>query len=454
MDPDVVILGGGTAGYSTALRAAQLGKQVTLVERDDRLGGTCLLRGCIPTKALLRSAEVMDTVVRSEAWGIRATGSPDIDGIRTFRDTMVDRLVTGLTHLMSERKVEVIHGSGRLVKGPAVEVDGRRVAATDVVLATGSRPKSLPHVAEGPRVMTSDRALALETIPSSVVVIGAGAIGLEFASFYRSMGAEVTVVEALQRIAPAEDEDISKQLVRSFKKRGIAAHAQASVTSVEESATSVSVTFDKAGVSTTVEAETCLVAVGRGPVADGLEAAGLELDRGHVRVDENLRTNIDHVWAVGDVAATPLQFAHVAFAEGIAVAERIAGIDVPPIDYTGVAKVTFCSPEIASVGLTEQQARDAGHSIEIQKFQFQTLGKAQIIGEGGIAKLVGEVGGGRILGVHLIGPQVTDLISEALVITNLGLEANDLARFIHPHPTLGEAMGEAILGLAGKALHG
>ncbi|MCJ7831932.1 MAG: FAD-dependent oxidoreductase, partial [Actinobacteria bacterium] len=241
MDPDVVVLGGGTAGYSTALRAAQLGKRVALVERDGRLGGTCLLRGCIPTKALLRSAEVMDTVGRSATWGIQAAGSPDIDGIRAFRDTMVDRLVTGLTHLVAERKIEVIQGLGRLVGGPAVEVDGRTLTATDVVIATGSRPKSLPHIAEGPRVMTSDRALALETIPSSVVVIGAGAIGLEFASFYRSMGAEVTVVEALQRIAPAEDEDISRQLVRSFKKRGIAAHAGASVTSVEEGDDSVAV---------------------------------------------------------------------------------------------------------------------------------------------------------------------------------------------------------------------
>ena len=450
---DVVVLGGGTGGYSTALRAAQLGKRVALVERDARLGGTCLLRGCIPTKALLRSAEVMDTVTGAGSWGIDASGAPDIEGIRGFRDTIVERLVTGLTHHIAQRKIEVLRGTGRLLEGPAVEVDGRAIDAGDVVIATGSRPRSLPNITEGPRVITSDRALELEFIPSSVVVIGAGAIGLEFASFYRSMGAEVTVVEALQRIAPGEDEDISKHLARSFKKRGITTHAEAAVTSVEADDRSVSVTFEKASGATTVNAEMCLVAVGRAPVSEGLAEAGVTLDRGFAVVDAGLRTNLEHVWAVGDVAATPLQFAHVAFAEGIAVAERIMGLDVPPMDYDGVARVTFCNPEIASVGLTEAQAREAGHDVRVQKFQFQGLGKAQIIGEGGIAKLVGETGGGRILGVHLIGPHATDLISEALVITNLGLEANELSRFIHPHPTLGEAMGEAILGLAGKALH-
>jgi dihydrolipoamide dehydrogenase len=450
---DVVVVGAGTGGYSAALRAAQLGKRVALVERDDRLGGTCLLRGCIPTKALLRSAEVLDTVRRAEEWGIRASGEPDREAIGAFRDRIVDKIVKGLAGLVRARGVEVVRGTARLAPGPAVEVDGRRLVAADVVIATGSRPKLLPGVSVGERVVTSDEALRLPSIPASAVVIGAGAVGLEFASLYRSLGAEVTVLEALPRIAPLEDEDVSKELARAFRRRGIRTHAGATVRSIEERPDGVEVAFE-AGEASTVRADLCLVAVGRGPVTEGLglEEVGVELDRGFVKVDGQLQTSVPHVWAVGDVAATPLQLAHVAFTEGIAVAERIAGLEVPEIDYAGIPRVTYCSPEVASVGLTEAQAAERGIAVEVERLDLRGIGKANIVGEGGIVKLVAERGG-AVLGVHMVGPHVTDLISEGMLITNWEAAPAEVAALIHPHPSLSEALGEAHLALAGKPLH-
>ena len=450
---DVAVIGAGTGGYSAALRAAQLGKRVALIERDERLGGTCLLRGCIPTKALLRSAEVLDTVRRAEEWGIRASGEPDREAIAAFRDRIVDKLVAGLTGLIRHRGIEVVRGTARLLPGPAVEVDGRRLEAADVVLATGSRPKLLPGIERSERVLTSDEALALPFLPGSAVVIGAGAVGLEFASFYRSLGAEVTLLEALPRIAPLEDPDVSKELARAFRRRGIRAHAGARVEAIVDHGDRVEVTFHAGGVAT-VSADLCLVAVGRAPVTEdlGLEAVGVELDRGFVKVDGQLQTTAPHVWAVGDVAATPLQLAHGAFAEGIAVAERIAGLAVPEIDYAGIPRVTYCSPEVASVGLTEEQARERGHDVEVEVLDLRGIGKANIVGEGGIVKLVAAAGG-PVLGVHLVGPHVTDLISEGMLITNWEAAPAEVAALIHPHPSLSEAIGEAHLALAGKPLH-
>ena len=450
---DVAVIGAGTGGYSAALRAAQLGKRVALIERDERLGGTCLLRGCIPTKALLRSAEVLDTVRRAEEWGIRASGEPDREAIAAFRDRIVEKLVAGLTGLIRHRGIEVVRGTARLLPGPAVEVDGRRLEAADVVLATGSRPKLLPGIERSERVVTSDEALTLPFLPGSAVVIGAGAVGLEFASFYRSLGAEVTLLEALPRIAPLEDPDVSKELARAFRRRGIRAHAGARVEAIVDHGDRVEVTYDAGGVAT-VSADLCLVAVGRAPVTEdlGLEAAGVELDRGFVKVDGQLQTTAPHVWAVGDVAATPLQLAHVAFAEGIAVAERIAGLAVPEIDYAGIPRVTYCSPEVASVGLTEEQARERGHDVEVEVLDLRGIGKANIVGEGGIVKLVAAAGG-PVLGVHLVGPHVTDLISEGMLITNWEAAPAEVAALIHPHPSLSEAIGEAHLALAGKPLH-
>ena len=452
---DVVVIGSGTGGYSCALRSAELGKRVALVERDGRLGGTCLLRGCIPTKALLRSAEVLDTVNRAEEWGVKASGSADWDAVKAFEDRMVDKLVSGLTSLIKARKVDVVQGTAVLRSGTSVSVDGKEVSAADVVIATGSSPKLLPGVSITERIITSDQALTYPSIPTSAVVIGAGAVGLEFASLYRSLGAEVTVLEALPRIAPLEDEDISKELGRAFRKRGIQAFAGTRVQSIDAVGDAVKVVYEMAGASKTVTADVCLVAVGRGPVTDGLgaEQAGVELDRGFVKVEGQLHTTAPHVWAVGDVAATPLQLAHVAFTEGIAVAERIAGIEVPEIDYAGIPRVTYCTPEVASVGLTEAQAVERGHEVQVEKLNFQAVGKANIVGEGGMVKVIADKGGGPVLGIHMVGPHVTDLIAEAMLITNWEAVPAEVAALIHPHPTLSEAIGEAHLALAGKPLH-
>jgi dihydrolipoamide dehydrogenase len=451
---DVVVIGAGTGGYSCALRAAQLDKKVALVERDDRLGGTCLLRGCIPTKALLQSASVMDEINRSGEWGIKASGEPQWPDVQKFQKKVVDKLVGGLTGLVKTRKIEVVKGTGKLGGPGSVEVDGRKLEALDVVVATGSYPKLLPDLEVTERIITSDQALTLDRIPGSIVVIGAGAVGLEFASLYRSFGAEVTVIEALPRLAPLEDEDVSKEAARAFRKRGIDGHADAKVRSVEEAGESVKVTFEEKGKTQTVEGEVCLVAVGRGPITDGvgLEEAGVELDRGFVKVDGQLQTSVEHVWAIGDVANTPHQLAHVSMAEGVAVAERIAGNDVAELDYAGVPRVTFSSPEISSVGLTEAQARDRGHEVETEKFSMQGLGKANMLGESGLCKVVAEKDG-AVLGIHMIGPHVTDLIAEAMLITNWEAMPAEVATLIHPHPTLSEAIGEAHLALAGKPLH-
>jgi dihydrolipoamide dehydrogenase len=456
-DPyDVIVIGAGTGGYSTALRATELGQRVAIVERDDRLGGTCLLRGCIPTKALLQSAAVMDTVERASEWGVKAAGEPDWSAIVAFEDATVEKLVKGVTGLVRHRGIDVVNGTAKILSGNAVEVGGERLETANVVIATGSRPKLLPGVQVTQRVITSDQALWYDRIPSSVVVIGAGAVGLEFASLYRSFGAEVTLIEALPRLAPLEDDEVSAGIGRAFRKRGITAAAGAAVKEITDGDDAVQVIYELDGSSHGVTADVCLVAVGRGPVTDdlGLDAAGVMTDeRGFVQVDELLRTTADRVWAVGDVAATPLQLAHVSFTEGFAVAERIAGLSVPPIDYVNIPRVTYCTPEIASVGITEAQARDAGREVVIEKLDLRAIGKANIIGEGGLVKVVAEASGGPVLGVHMIGPHVTDLIAEAMLITSWEASPSDVAAHIHPHPTLSEGLGEAMLALAGKALH-
>jgi dihydrolipoamide dehydrogenase len=304
-------------------------------------------------------------------------------------------------------------------------------------------------------VITSDEALWYDRIPTSAVVIGAGAVGLEFASMYRSFGADVTVVEALPNLAPLEDDDVSKEVARAYRKRGIAAASGASVEEVKDTGDAVDVRYHVNGSSETVNADVCLVAVGRGPVTDGLglEEAGVAMhEKGFVEVDGQLRTAVEHVWAVGDVAATPLQLAHVAFTEGYAVAERIAGLDVPDIDYANIPRVTYCSPEIASVGLTEAQARQQGHDVVVEKLDLRGVAKANIVGEGGFVKVVTQTDG-PVLGVHMIGPHVTDLIAEAMLITSWEATPDEVAALIHPHPTLSEGLGEAMLALAGKPLH-
>jgi dihydrolipoamide dehydrogenase len=448
---DVAVIGAGTGGYSSALRAAQLGKRVVLVERDDRLGGTCLLRGCIPTKALLQSAAVLDTVNRSSEWGIKAEGEPDWSAIRSFEDKIVEKLVKGVTGLVKTRGIEVVQGVARLLEGPvpALDVDGRRVEAGDVIIATGSAPKLLPDV------LTSDQALWLDRIPASAVVIGAGAVGLEFASIYRSFGAEVTVLEALPRLAPLEDEDVSKEIARVFGKRGIKTVTRASVVSIMDTGESVEVAYEINGPKS-VSADICLVATGRGPVTEGLGLleAGVEVnEKGFVQVDGLLHTNRDHIWAVGDVASTPLQLAHVSFTEAYAAVERICGLQVPEINYSNIPKVTYCNPEMASVGLTEVQAREAGHEIVVEKLDLRGIGKANILGEGGFVKVIAAAGGGPVLGIHMIGPHVTELVAEAMLITNWEAVPQEVAALFHPHPSISEAIGEAHLALAYKPLH-
>jgi dihydrolipoamide dehydrogenase len=455
-DYDVVVIGAGTGGYSAALRAAQLGLRTAIVERGERIGGTCLLRGCIPTKALLRSAEVVDTINRAEEWGVKASGEADWSAVKAFEDRIVDKLVKGVTGLLKARGIDVVNGAAMVRPGPAVEVDGRPIAARDVILATGSAPKLLPGLEVTDRIITSDEALWYGSIPASAVVIGAGAVGLEFASLYRSFGAEVTLLEALPRLAPLEDEEVSKEIARAYRRRGITTAAGVSVSAVIDTGDGVDVTYGAGDEPTTVSADLCLVAVGRGPVTDGLalEGAGVSLtDRGFVAVDDHLRTTAEHVWAVGDVAATPLQLAHVSFDEGYAVAERIAGEDVPPLDYVNMPRVTYCSPEIASVGLTETQARELGIDVVTEKLDLRGIGKANIVGEGGFVKLVAEAGDGPIRGVHMIGPHVTDLIAEGMLVTNWEASPSDLASMHHPHPSLSEGLGEAFLALAGKPLH-
>jgi dihydrolipoamide dehydrogenase len=455
-DYDVVVIGGGTGGYSAALRAAQLGRRVAIVERDDRIGGTCLLRGCIPTKALLQSAAVVDTVNRAEEWGVKASGEPDWSAVKAFEDRIVDKLVKGVTGLIKARGIDVITGTASLRPGPSVEVDGRTIGADDVVIATGSSPRLLPGVELTERIITSDQALWYDAIPSSAVVIGAGAVGLEFASLYRSFGAEVTLLEALPVLAPLEDEEVSKEIARAYRKRGITTVAGVNVTGIVDTGDAVEVTYGSGSEPATVTADICLVAVGRGPVTEGLGAAdaGVALhEKGFVSVDDRLRTNVEHVWAIGDVAATPLQLAHVSFDEGYAVAERIAGEDIPPIDYVNIPRVTYCTPEIASVGLTEAQARERGMDIVVSKLDFRGIGKANIVGEGGFVKVVAESDDGPVRGVHMIGPHVTDLIAEGMLITNWEASASDVASMHHPHPSLSEGTGEAFLALAGKPLH-
>jgi dihydrolipoamide dehydrogenase len=464
---EVAILGGGNAGYAAALRAAQLGLKVALVE-DQKVGGTCLHKGCIPTKALLHSADLVENVKSAGNFGVLVS-EPDVDWgkVLSYKDSVVGRLFKGLQGVLKARGVNIISGKGKLVGPGRIEVEGQgEVTAKKTVLATGSYAKSLPFIEiDGKAFITSDHALVLEDIPSSVVLIGAGAVGLEFASIYRSFGAEVTILEGLERLAPGEDEEISKDLLRQFTKRGIKSHAGVKITSAEATANGASVSFETSdGKSQKVKADRCLLAVGRGPVSDGLgyEEAGVKLDRGYVVTDGNCKTGVEGVWAVGDLITQPslglpfphFQLAHVAFAEGVHVAEQIAGVETVGVNYVGVPRCTYSFPEMASVGLTEQQAKDLGNEVKIAKFQWAASGKANILGEtAGFVKVVSR-SDGPVLGVHMIGPRVTELIAEAQLITNWEAYPTEVAALFHPHPTLSEALGESMLHLAGKQLHG
>ncbi len=450
---DLVVLGGGSGGYAAALRAAELGLTVALVERD-KVGGTCLHRGCIPTKALLHAGEVADSARESAAFGVKATfDGIDVPKVHAYKDKVVEKLYKGLAGLIKSRKIELVSGSGRLTSPTTVEVDGQVLTATKaVVLATGSVPKSLPGLEiDGTQVITSDEALRLDRIPRSAVILGAGAIGCEFASAWKSFGTEeITIVEALPHLVPLEEESSSKLLERAFRKRGIGFELGARFAGVKTTDSGVTVSLES---GKTIEAELLLVAVGRGPVSAGLgyEEAGVTLDRGYVVVDDYCRTSVPGVYAVGDLIPT-LQLAHVGFAEGILVAEHVAGLNPKPVDYDGVPRVTYSEPEVASVGITSKAAKERGLDVTTVTYDLAGNGKSQILQTAGAVTLV-AVKDGPVVGIHMVGSRVGELIAEAQLITNWEAYADDVAHLIHPHPTMSEAVGEAHLALAGKPLH-
>lgn len=449
---DIVILGGGSGGYACALRASELGLSVCLVEKD-KLGGTCLHRGCIPTKALLHAAEIADQTRESAAFGVKATlEGIDMPRVNAYKDKVVTKLYKGLQGLIRSRKITYVEGTGRLTSARTVTVDGTDYTANSaVVLATGSYSRSLPGIEpDGQRILTSEDALRLDRIPNSVVVLGGGVIGVEFASVWRSFGADVTIIEMLPRLLPTEEESSSKQLERAFRRRKIAFKTGTPVEGVKSSDSGVTVTV-KGGQ--TFEAEILLVAVGRGPVsADlGYEEVGITVDRGFVLVDEHCSTNVSGVFAIGDLRPG-LQLAHLGFAEGIMVAERVAGLHPPAIDYDGVPRVTYSEPEVASVGLTSAAARERGHDVVTYAYDLAGNGKANILQTAGSVTVVAAKEG-PVLGVHMVGARVGELIAEAQLITNWEAYPAEVAQLIHPHPTLSEAVGEAHLALAGKPLH-
>ncbi|HEX5861156.1 MAG TPA: dihydrolipoyl dehydrogenase [Nocardioides sp.] len=452
-DFDVLVLGAGSGGYACALRAAQLGLSVGLVEKGN-LGGTCLHVGCIPTKALLHAAEIADQTRDSAQFGVRATlDGIDMAGVNSYKDGVVSRLYKGLAGLIKGRGITVIEGEGRLTGPREVTVGDRAWTGQHIVLASGSYPRSLPGLdIDGDRVISSDHALRLERVPASVIVLGGGVIGCEFASAWRSFGAEVTIVEALPRLVPAEDEASSKALERAFRKRKIEFRTGTPFQSVKTTGHGVAVTVEGGDV---IEAELLLVAVGRGPATDGLgyDTQGVEMDRGFVITDDRCRTNLDGVYAVGDIVPG-LQLAHRGFQQGIFVAEEIAGLDPRPIDEAGIPRVTYSHPEVASVGLDEKTASEqyGTEGIETLTYDLGGNGKSQILKTQGFVKLIRRKDG-PVVGVHLVGDRVGELIGEAQLIYNWEAHAEDVAPLVHAHPTQIEALGEAHLALAGKPLH-
>ena len=450
---DVLILGGGSGGYACALRAAQLGLSVALVEQD-KLGGTCLHRGCIPTKALLHAAEIADNAREGESYGVKTSLSGiDMTGVNSYKDGVVAKLYKGLQGLVKSRKITMIDGHGTLVGPDTVEVDGQRYTGRNLVLASGSYSKTLPGLELGGRVMTSTEAINLDYVPDRVVVLGGGVIGVEFASVWRSFGSEVTIVEALPHLVPNEDEFLSKSLERQFRKRKINFKIGTKFTGVEQTADAVTVNLEN---GEQLEADILLVAVGRGPnTADlGYEAQGVTLDRGFVRTDERLRTGVANVYAVGDIVPG-LQLAHRGFAQGIFVAEEIAGLEPPVIDEKGIPRVTYCEPEVASVGLTEAQAKEVHGEVTTVTYDLAGNGKSQILRTSGAIKLVkgGTDDDAPVVGVHMIGTRVGELVGEAQLVYNWEALPIDVANLVHAHPTQNEAFGEAHLALAGKPLH-
>ncbi|MGB3256557.1 MAG: dihydrolipoyl dehydrogenase [Ornithinimicrobium sp.] len=448
---DIVIVGGGSGGYACALRAAQLGLRVALVEQAE-LGGTCLHRGCIPTKALLHAAEVADSARAAGRFGVQATfESIDMPAVNKYKDGVVKRLYRGLQGLVSAATIDYVQGTGKMVSRDTVAVGDTSLTGRAIVLATGSAARQLPQAPVGGRIVTSESALALDTVPKRVIILGGGVIGVEFASIYRSFGAEVTVVEALDRLVAAEDEAISGALHRAFRKRGIMIRTGTAVTSAEDLGETVQIVLADGD---TLEADLLLVAIGRGPVSDdlGLDEIGVVTDRGFVTTDDQLRTTVPGIYAVGDLVPG-LQLAHRGFAQGIFVAEQLAGLEPTPIVEHGIPRVTYSDPEIVSVGLTEHQVRESFGAATCQELSLAGNGKSQILGTTGFVKLVRSASDGPVLGVHMIGGRMSEQAGEAQLIVNWEAMPEEVASLIHAHPTQNEALGEAHLALAGKPLH-
>ena len=450
---DIVILGAGSGGYAAALRAAELDLSVALIDKAE-LGGTCLHRGCIPTKALLHAAEIADQTRESEQFGVKADlVGIDMAGVNSYKDGVVARLYKGLQGLLKQDKITLVQGAGKLVSQDTVEVDGQRYTGRNIVLATGSYSRSLPGLeVDGERVLTSEHALRLDRVPSSVIVLGGGVIGVEFASVWRSFGADVTILEALPRLVAAEDEEISKQVERAFRKRKINFKVGKPFEKLEHTDGGVRATVEG---GETVEAEVLLVAVGRGPTTKdlGYEEAGVTLDRGFVITNERLHTGVGNIYAVGDIVPG-LQLAHRGFQQGIFVAEEIAGLKPAVIDEAGIPRVTYSDPEVASVGLTEAQAKEKYGEDQVSTYNYNLggNGKSQILKTQGFVKLV-RVADGPVVGVHMVGARMGELVGEAQLIYNWEAFPEDVAQLVHAHPTQTEALGEAHLALAGKPLH-
>lgn len=449
---DIVVLGGGSGGYACALRAGQLGLNVALIEKAE-LGGTCLHRGCIPTKALLHAGEVADEIRGSDHVGIVAEfGGVDMARVNAYKDGVVGRLYKGLQGLVKSRNVTFVAGEGKLVGPNSVSVDGVTYEGTNVVLATGSYARSLPGVEVGGRVMTSDEALKLDWVPNTVIVLGGGVIGVEFASVWRSFGSDVTILEALPHLVPAEDEAASKALERAYRKRGIKFKTGVKVTGVAQDDASVQVTLDDGSVE---KADLLLISVGRGPSTAGVgfEEQGIAMDRGFVLVDDRLRTNVPSIFAVGDIVPG-LQLAHRGFAQGIFVAEEIAGLGPQVIDEKAIPRVTYCEPEVASVGYTEAEAKAkfGDEAVDSVEYNLGGNGKSQILGTAGFIKVVRQKDG-PVVGIHMVGSRMGEQIGEAQLIFSWEAYPEDVASLLHAHPTQNEAMGEAHMALAGKPLH-
>ena len=466
---DVVVVGAGTGGYVAAIRAAQLGLKVAVVEKQKALGGTCLLWGCIPTKALLEHAHALKIVRHAKDWGVTIGESAvgiDMTQVQARKDKIVTGLTKGVEFLFKKNKIDWVKGTARLIGNGGVDVfEGDKQtlrARKDIIVATGSSPRSVPGIEiDRQRIITSDEAINLREVPRRIAVIGSGAVGVEFASVFRSFGSEVTIFELLPRLVPVEDEAVSAELERSFRKQGITSHTGAKVTSARTGPNGVDIEAQLAGGNAEkIQVDYLLVAAGRGPVTEGLETerAGVQLDKGYVKVDAQYRTSVQGISGIGDVitlgAPGHPQLAHVSSAEGIIAAERIAGQEVRALNYDHVPGCTYCDPEIGSVGLTEAEAKARGYDVRIGMFPFGVLGRAKIAGEtDGFVKIVAEKKYDEVLGVHMIGPRSTELVAEATVALRLECTVEELIRTIHAHPTMAEAVGEAAHAAHGAAIH-